>query len=221
MYKYLGLGSAFILMLYEAYLNNKYMDKIIPPNFHYFKYALIFSLFIFGGLDIYTTRFNTSNWHHGEISGSELDTPVLKLGSANFVPQGELETLFQWADDPIQIWCYDGKLQLTSIVRNKNGEIVVQISGNKFIVNPNTISDFNYDSRALEVLDKSGDVVFQIIMQKDGVLYCGKFYTLSGTSYAIGTNAFEVRPENTPLETNFEKILLYPRWRNLGIRKTK
>jgi hypothetical protein len=70
----------------------------------------------------------------------------------------------------------------------------------------------------LEVIDKSGDVVFQIQMQKDGVLYCGKFCTTDDLHVAIGNNQIEWLPADKPLTLNFDRIFKYPRQINLGIR---
>jgi hypothetical protein len=62
---------------------------------------------VFGSVELYQGRLDTSTWHQGDILGSELETPVLKIGTANMIPAGDLETLFKMVDDPIEVWIYD------------------------------------------------------------------------------------------------------------------
>jgi len=123
------------------------------------------------------------------------------------------------AGDPLKVWIYDGKLQLFTIVRNQKGEQMVSVIGNNFVVNPNIISDFNYDSDALEILDKKGDVILQIQMQEDGILFFGKFYLKDGSRVGIGNNIIETRPVGEELTLTTERIFIYPGKNNLGVRK--
>ena len=96
---------------------------------------------------------------------------------------------------------------------------MVSVIGNSFVINPNTVSDYNSDDNSLEVLDQSGDVILQIQMQEDGVLFCGKFNTKNGGKFGIGNNIIETRPAGQELEIHFDKIFIYPGKDNLGLRK--
>ena len=95
---------------------------------------------------------------------------------------------------------------------------MASVTGNRFVVNPNTVSDYNYDEDSLEVLDKKGNVVLQIQMECDGVLFCGIFNLKDGSKFAIGNNVIETRPPGEPLQVSFDRIFVYPGKDNLGVR---
>jgi len=180
---------------------------------------LIFGILAANIYDIYSSGYiEREYWFKGEIQGSELDTPAFKIGSARFIPSGELETIFDLVGDPIKVWIYDGKLNLYTIVRDRNGKQMVAVIGNTFVINPNTVSDFNYDEDALEVLDGNGNVVLQIQMEEDGVMFCGIFHCKDGSKIAIGNNIIEIRNPGQELTMEFERIFVYPGEHNLGVR---
>lgn len=225
MIKYLSAILVAILGIITVY-KNRGRDKkarsknIIIKHLTKITYFLIILILITDFYDVYTSGYvERQYWYQGEIQGSELDTPALKIGSAKFILSGELETIFDLVGDPIKVWIYQGKLHLYTIVRDRNGDQMVAVIGNTFVINPNTVSDFNYDEDALEVLDRNGDVILQIQMEKDGVLFCGKFYCKDGSRVAIGNNVIEIRNPGQELTTKFERMFVYPGKNNLGVRK--
>lgn len=215
---YLILVLVMVLGITSAYKDTKEKDEL-PKHFNKAVYAMFILLFILSALEIrQSTIVDRPYWYHGEIQGSEMEEPAFKLGGARFIPSDELETIFNLVGDPIKVWIYDGKLQLYAIIRNENGKQIVAVTGNNFVINPNTVSDFNYDEDSLEVLDKKGDVVLQVQMQNDGVLFCGIFHLIEGGKIALGNNVIEIRPPGDELETTFNKIFKYPGEDNLGVR---
>jgi len=199
---------------------DSYFKKKTPKYFNIVIYSLIIGIGVANVIDVSMSGYiDRTYWFTGEIQGSNFDTPTLKIGSARFVLSSELETIFDLVGDPIKVWIYDGKLQLYTIVRDENGKQMVAVMGNNFIINPNTVSDFNYDEDAIEVLDKNDDVVLQIQMENDGILFCGKFHCKDGRKVAIGNNEIEIRIPGQELIMEFEPIFVYPGEHNLGVRR--
>jgi hypothetical protein len=220
MVPYLILGIALIqgsMSIYERVRRRKGLSLF--KHFNKIQYALVILLCIVGALQVHYSSFvERQFWYQGSIQGSEIDDPAFKLGDAKIIPSDDLKILFTLVGDPLEVWIHDGKLQLFTIVRNENGKQMVAVTGNNFVINPNTVSDFNYDENSLEVLNKKGDVVLQIQMQNDGVLFCGIFNLIDGSKVALGNNIIEIRFPGENLQTSFEKLFKYPGKHNLGVR---
>lgn len=219
MIKYVSIILIGVLAL-ATYFKDTHFKDGTPNYFNLGIYLLIIGVLAANIYDVYESGYiERAYWFKGEIQGSELDTPAFKIGSAKLIPSGELETIFDLVGDPIKVWIYDGKLHLYTIVRDRSGRQMVAVIGNTFVINPNTVSDFNYDEDALEVLDQNGNVVLQIQMEEDGVLFCGIFHCRDGRKVAIGNNVIEIRNPEQELTTEFERIFVYPAKDNLGVRR--
>ncbi len=202
-----------------TYYKDTKKEEELPASFNKGIYTLLILTLIFSVIDIRQDSYvERQFWYQGEIQGSQIDIPAIKLGDAIFT-SSELKTFFNISGDPINLWIRDGELKLYTIVRNKNGDQMVAVIGNNFVVNPNTVSDFNYDEEALEVLDNKGDVVLQIQMEDDGVLFSGKFWTDDGTRVGIGYNVIEKSDAQGNLDLTFPRIFVYPGKNNLGLRR--
>lgn len=218
MIKYIVLFVTFIIAALGVLQNYLFPDGV---SLDYVILAIALLIILFGYQTINTYQENKQSQYlqySGEITGTNIEIPALKIGTARFIPNNLSDPVFDIDGDPIRVWIEDGKLQLHAIIRNRNGDIVATIFGNQFRVNPETIFDYNYDRNAIEVIDEYGDVILQVQMEEDGVLFCGKFYRKDGSRVAIGNNYIEVRPAGVSIELSFSPIFRYLGKDNLGKR---
>jgi hypothetical protein len=116
-----------------------------------------------------------------------------------------------------------GKLLLTTRVRDSNGSIVVEINDNKWTVNPSEdVSwDKNYSKNALEVKDRRGRIVLQIILFANVVRVQGEWWTENRNGARVlrpypfqhpqsGPVFIIMSPLNHPDEPHIEPIFKYP-----------
>ncbi len=76
----------------------------------------------------------------------------------------------------LKIESEDGEMKVSTTLRDSDGSVVAELINNEWQVNHNGSFDRNYTKDALEVRDKSGDVVLQLKLVEDRVQLQGKFY---------------------------------------------
>lgn len=100
-------------------------------------------------------------------------------------PQGS--PLFKLAaDNDLTILVENGQLMVSTVIRDKGGRVVAEITKNEWKVNPQNSWDRNYSSEALEVKDPSGDIVLQIKVVEDRVQFQAKMYDATGRGVGFG-----------------------------------
>lgn len=117
----------------------------------------------------------------------------------------------------------DGRLQFTTKVEDKEGNILVQIDRNKWTVPGRPLdSDWNYTDDSLEVLAPTGRVVLQVRLFSDRVQLQGEWWNDNGiglrlvrVSKGVGKFANLTRSHD-PDEPHIELIFKYPNTENLG-----
>ena len=100
-------------------------------------------------------------------------------------PQGS--PLFKLAaDNDLTILVENGQVKVSTVIRDKGGRVVAEITKNEWKVNPQNSWDRNYSSEALEVKDPSGDIVLQIKVVEDRVQFQAKMYDATGRGVGFG-----------------------------------
>jgi pimeloyl-ACP methyl ester carboxylesterase len=128
------------------------------------------------------------------FSTKDSSNVVLEIGDSGtkFLWLGPKDTpMFQLFDnDYIEIYNKDGDLKVSTIIRNKEGNVVAELVDNEWKVSSNSAVSFdrNYSKEALEVKDGNGDIVLQVKLLEDRVQLQGKFYGPNGQGFAIGRN---------------------------------
>jgi hypothetical protein len=168
------------------------------------------------------------------LSGQAKVFPKLEIGDSGAIlmyagPQGApLLRIFE--DTSLEIWLEDGKLKVSTQIRDKVGRLVAELRANEWTVKPERVWDRNYSDDALEVVDETGDVVLQVRLVEDRVQFAGKFYSRDGRGVGIGRmttplgtgGVFEITgPEHPVLQLHIEPLFNYPSRMHLGeiIRK--
>jgi hypothetical protein len=150
-----------------------------------------------------------------------------------FGPESDA-TKFRWAgpkDEPqlkilgdrFFVRMENGKLLLTTRVRDRNGAIVVDIVDNKWTISSaqNVSWDKNYLKNALEVKDGRGRVVLQLLLLTDVVRVQGEWWTEDGNGARVlrpypfdrirtGPVVVEMTPKFHPDDPHIEPIFKYP-----------
>jgi|SRR5208283_2378274 len=153
--------------------------------------------------------------------------PKLALGDGGTIlaytgPRSQ--PLFKIFDEnALSIISDEGRVKVSTIIRDKTGNVVAELIENEWKVNKNSAFDRNFSKDALEVKDNTGDIVFQIRVLEDRIQFQGKFYDSKGNGVAIGKDfsgkggVIEMTGLNHPqLELKIDPIFLYPSDNHLG-----
>ena len=164
------------------------------------------------------------------LSSSKRQFPQLELGDSGAVllyagPQGQ--PLFQIFDDThLTIEVERKQLKVSTLIRDKRGNVVAELLRNEWKVNQSIAFDRNYSQEALEVRDAGGDVVLQIRIKEDRVQFAGKFYDKNGRGVAFGKvtdgagntggGIEQTGPAHPELRMRIEPFFRYPSDQHLG-----
>jgi len=116
--------------------------------------------------------------------------PKLEIGDSGAVlmyagPQGS--PLFRFAEDSaLTVELENSEVKVSTIIRDRTGRIVAELTRNEWKVNPLNTWDRNYSKNALEVKDPTGDIVLQVILVDDRVRFQAKLYDSTGRGIGIG-----------------------------------
>jgi len=123
-------------------------------------------------------------------------------------------------EDKMIIWIENGKLKISTVVRDKDGKILAKIVGNEFFTMPRpAILDRNYDENSLEVVDVYGNVVLQASLIGSCVKILGIFFDKSGNAIVADENGFVIYPRSFNAKIN--PIFVHPCEGHLGERIKK
>jgi len=144
------------------------------------------------------------------VLSTKQDTyPTLKLGDSNtfFTFQGpEGQPIIKVFDDNDLIisgekvisrnwWKFWSssesiKWEVSTVIRDKEGQIIAEITNNQWKLKPDKLWDRNYNDNALEVRNADGDIVLQIVVNKDYIQFAAKMYSSTGQGFGIGSEIF-------------------------------
>lgn len=127
-----------------------------------------------------------SKWS-GLLQSASRDTsataPVLSLGGgeSKLIYGGDpTKPLFDLAGEPLFINLVDGEARLSVVVRDDSGIFLAGIRENEWSVARQATLDRNFNRDTLEVVDRKGEVVFQVQIKGAEVRLAGRFYTRDG-----------------------------------------
>lgn len=145
--------------------------------------------------------------------------PKLAFGSSvlSLIGEAAEKGFLRFYDDTFHVWIRWGKLRVSAKVRTENGNEVLEIRDNEWVVNPNEIFDRNFTNNALEVRNRGGETVFHILLCGEAAAFEARFFNGSGDALAIASPGnpprgpiFEIRHFGLPLETHLGEWFLYP-----------
>jgi hypothetical protein len=152
----------------------------------------------------------------GVISSPIQSGPMsISVGSAEFRMLSKDGVVFDEGGEPLlSIRLLNGKLFVTTRVRDASGGLVAEMSDNEWKQGP-VILDRNYTQDALEIRDGTGRVVLQVANLGNTVDVAAIFHCRNGWSYMMGPiagegSAMELRPPGQPLKSEIPPICDYP-----------
>ncbi len=113
-------------------------------------------------------------------------------GSMRFLARRTPDGLPLFYDAPLDFWSTARGIELSTVVRDRSGNTVVEIDHNAWRVFPPYCSDKNFTKSALEVLDSRGHVVLQVVMLSDRVLLQGEWHNDAGRGVMV------INPQHRP-----------------------
>jgi len=118
-----------------------------------------------------------------------------------------------------------GLIRVSTLVRDASGGAVAELVENEWRVNPGGAWDRNHNGNALEVRDRSGDVVLQVRLVGNRVQLQMKTFDAHGNGFFFGKGIgpegvggiIEMTgPMHPSLEARIQPIFRYPSDRHLG-----
>jgi len=194
---YVTIGSTTVVAIITWFIQN------IPPQF---KIAVTVLILIAVVGQVFTLRVQHQekqlSRYFGTLKGPVVTVlsprqevyPKLKLGDSNtfIVWQGHgSEPLLRFLkDNELIIWVEEGKLKISTKIRDSDGKLITEIIGNDWILKREALWDRNYNENALEVKNGEGDVILQVFMKEDYIQFAAKMYGRNGEGFAIGSARF-------------------------------
>jgi hypothetical protein len=175
-------------------------------------------LTLFGALGVYWyLRDSKRNATSGVVSSSTQAAALsISVGSAEFRMLSKDGVVFDEAGVPLlSIRLLNGKLLVTTRVRDANGSLIAEMSDNEWTHQSKpAIFDRNYTENALEIRDSAGRVVLQVADLGNTINVAAVFHCKNGWTYLVGPLAggsgVELRPPGEPLTSQIPTICDYP-----------
>jgi hypothetical protein len=125
--------------------------------------------------------------------------------------------VFDGDGDPLlSIRILNGKLLVTTRVRDASGGLIAEMKDNEWKLQPQpAIFDRNYSQDVLEIRENTGKVVLQIANLGETVGVAAVFRCKNGWTYMAGpitgtASGIELRPPGSPLQSEIPSICDYP-----------
>ncbi len=168
--------------------------------------------------------------NYGTIDGSIKDLtdtakryPIISLGGQNGARM-QFGTRSIFGDFDLFVWIERDTLFVSTTALNSSGEIISKLVANEWIEAPANRLDRNFDDKAVEVIDKKGNVVLQVDLKDNIAFVSGIFYFRDKSKGIIGigiqdaglkdpkekgTNIVFIRERDTSFQT-VAPIFKYP-----------
>jgi hypothetical protein len=242
-YKVMWASTAFFVgLLFFADLvgNSEQLVKLSKPKIRATQLATIaFGVFL-GILVLYPLwRQEQAAAFEGDLigagpaidDGKQHGFPMLQIGGSTLImtPNGIPEIFKLYPDASIKVeWGYKGPL-FTTNVRDRNGNLIADVSRNRWRVYPPYFADKNYTQTALEVKDSAGHVVLQVQILPDRIDLQGEWWDTQGNGIrflkprvvtpAAGSMVIHLGPRDQHNESLIQPMFQYPskdHWRELA-----
>jgi hypothetical protein len=114
------------------------------------------------------------------FSRARAANPQFEIGDTGAIfvyagPAGTPALLFS-PDDYLTVEIINGKVKVSTIIRDEQGHLVAEILRNFWKVSPSRTWDINYNRDALEVRNAKGDIVLQVRVLNDRIQLQGEWH---------------------------------------------
>jgi hypothetical protein len=147
--------------------------------------------------------------------------PMVQIGKGTsfiMTPNGVSDMFPFFRDSGVKIeWGKKGPL-LTTVVRDRNGNLVAEVKKNHWKVYPLFCADKNYTKDALEVQDSAGHVVLQVRILPGKIRIQGEWWDTQGSGVRMlqlpdpkaGSQVVRMNRQNQHDDALIEPIFAYP-----------
>jgi hypothetical protein len=132
------------------------------------------------------------------FSSSSSSPRILEIGDsgAKFNWKGKNGSpVFVIGEDPLIIErLTDGRLAITTTIRDADGKVIAEIIQNEWSLRPSLLWDRNYNANAIEVRNEYGDIVLQARVLPDRIQLQGIWRTKTGRFFEMIKSTDPLRP---------------------------
>lgn len=149
-------------------------------------------------------------------SNTNAQRKYIAVGSSRFIIDSPDNVFLREGDEPlVTLRTENEKLYVSAKIRSKEGELVAELKDNEWQLNKGAIFDRNYNDRCLEVRDRFGKVILQVVNFGKCIHFAGIFHCKNSKTFALipigKTGAImEIRPPGVELEHEIVPICEYP-----------
>ncbi len=129
--------------------------------------------------------------------------PMLQVGDTVYMmtPDGVADIFPFFKDSGVRIeWGYKGPL-LSTPVRDRNGNLIAEITNNHWFIYSLYSANKNYTNNALEIKDSAGHVVLQVQILPDRIKLQGEWWDTQGNGIRL------VKPINLPSSSGGSMVI--------------
>jgi hypothetical protein len=200
---YVALIIGLIILITQSDKVNFKSLKLDRPTIIF---ACSLVLIIISGIGIYNTNILNKKREKRERYSKDVGTlnPKTKKKSLLWEVNGDTieykNGVFDMTYNPLfknavfKTWIEDGQVYVTTDVRDSIGDLIARIVRNEWVVNPQQRLDKNFDNSALEVIDNSGTIIFQVEIKDNILRLQGLFYFSAFEAVIVRRFMFPNRP---------------------------
>jgi len=240
----LGIGLSFVGILWAASCwliclfalaawigNTERLRNVRRPWVRLMQVSIIVGVVAVGGFPVYQRwRTEQAVAVEGDLigagpavnDGKQHGFPMLQVGGTTWVmtPDGVADIFPFFRDSGVRIeWGYKGPL-LTTPVRDRNGNLLAEITRNHWRIYPLYCADKNYRKDALEIKDSAGHVVLQVRILPDRIRLQGEWWDTQGNGIRLlsppnptpsaGSIVIPLNRQNQHIESLIQPMFEYP-----------
>ncbi len=120
-------------------------------------------------------------------------------------------SLENYVHTPVTIFVDEGKLKVSTLIFDKDGNILVRVNEGKGKIYSD-YGDLSFDNNALEVLNNN-EVIFQVFYSNNIINVFGDFYNEEGNHIVVDSSGVYINSEIKPI---INKLFKYPSEEYLG-----
>lgn len=182
------------------------------------KWIILLITIILSAVPIFISHYqNKINANFGILDGEDIAAEkIIAIGGIRIILETSNNVVIRDNGEPVlSVQIKDNKLYVSVIIRGNNGDLIAEIRENEWKLNKNQLFDRNYTDNALEVRDRLGNVVLQVVNFGDVIHFAGTFHTKKGSAVSFVpiedlTAVIEVSPSAKDLHFHIDPIFEYP-----------
>jgi len=223
-------GFFALLFLADWIANTERIARLHKVNIRAIQAAAVLTAVVIGGFGLYPLwRAEQAAALEGDLPGAEMafadgskrGFPMVQIGEGTIfvmTPDGVSDIFPFFKDSGVRI--EPGKMGplLTTIIRDRNGNLVAEIRRNHWKVYPLFCADKNYTKDAIEIQDSAGHVVLQVKILPMTIRIQGEWWDTQGSGVRMmqlpdpkaGSQVVRMNRQNQHTDALIQPMFKYP-----------